>query len=935
MRRIQTLVTALAACAALLAPSPDAGAKPRKRRSAPGSAVAELEWEAGLIAWPQGHRAVPLSKERPERLQVPPGLREPRFAQLGRGVLRGLTVVLDLTPGTERIWVDTDRDGDLAEHRAVRWTLATPWRAYESVELALGKAPEPVSVDLEFRFQRSEGGERLTVRSLAHRRGRVVLAGRVRQLAVVDANANLRFDDEGEDYLYLDVDGDGALREGRGSYEAFPVGTPIRLGADGWVAAIPDEVATTVEFLRMSSPPAARPRRWVPEPEGETELGATPPAESFAALKARYERELLRAPDAAAGTLALIGSTGTEEAFEFLLKVIESEGPVDVRAAAVEALGQRRFVVDAGPVLAAIAPDGDSDFGAAAVRALHRMRHPQRERIYRDVLESGSRAARCEVGAHIGYVRTASARELVLYLLAKDPDEAVRRKAYVGARATALGPPRTAMLEMLRGEDDEVAALALRDLHAVGDRSIRPLALEAIESVREAPGKRRRLGLAAVDILASIVDRQIVEALRPLAKEEVLGDRIAQHLGDVRSQYEVDMLLSYLQSRVPAERAFGARVLGHVRQPRVTDRLLDVVGQETENEPLEAMLVAIGEHGSKRATDALLKLARDADPDVRPSVMRALASVGMDTPAVRRHFLRLLEARSWEERVLALEACTAAGDPSYAPAAVKSLTHPRWQVRLAAAQALDTLGVPESVDELITALEKEEHQRNREALRKALQHITGVNYYDDAGLWRKWYETVGKAAPSGPGRKAPGYAGKTTEAPPGKFYGILVRSHHVAFVLDRSGSMDWPDPTDEGGPDGMSRSKMEVAVEQLLGAVARIPDSGKVNVVLFGNSVSSWGSRLRKLSHGNRRALATFLRAQDPNGATNLYDALERAMDDPEADTVYLLSDGAANVGKHTEPSRIARDIHCVAARRHSSLLMRLARENGGDYVRH
>ena len=80
-------------------------------------------------------------------------------------------------------------------------------------------------------------------------------------------------------------------------------------------------------------------------------------------------------------------------------------------------------------------------------------------------------------------------------------------------------------------------------------------------------------------------------------------------------------------------------------------------------------------------------------------------------------------------------------------------------------------------------------------------------------------------------------------------------------------------------------------------------------------------------------------------GGTNLYDGLEKSLMDGNVDTVMLLSDGAPGAGRYVATPDILRAvrrlnqtrriaIHCVSLGRDSELLRRLARENGGKYVR-
>jgi hypothetical protein len=128
-------------------------------------------------------------------------------------------------------------------------------------------------------------------------------------------------------------------------------------------------------------------------------------------------------------------------------------------------------------------------------------------------------------------------------------------------------------------------------------------------------------------------------------------------------------------------------------------------------------------------------------------------------------------------------------------------------------------------------------------------------------------------------------------------------------------------------------------------AVRRLSSDARINVVFFASEIDSWRKSVTQLTTANRPALGKHLEKQEPEGDTNLWDGLEVALRDDAVDTVFLLSDGAPNVGRHRDTESILRAvrrtnqtrriaIHCVAIGRDSDLLRRLAAENAGSYAR-
>ena len=145
-------------------------------------------------------------------------------------------------------------------------------------------------------------------------------------------------------------------------------------------------------------------------------------------------------------------------------------------------------------------------------------------------------------------------------------------------------------------------------------------------------------------------------------------------------------------------------------------------------------------------------------------------------------------------------------------------------------------------------------------------------------------------------------------------------------------------------PAGLNGSKWETAVRELLRAVEQLEDGTQVNVILFETSVRSWRRAPQRLSAGTRSSLKRYLGKLGPSGATNLYDALERALRTPRIETIVLLSDGAPTNGRFIDDASILAAVHDMNRRRgivihtvsiggSSPLLRRIATQNDGEYV--
>jgi hypothetical protein len=441
------------------------------------------------------------------------------------------------------------------------------------------------------------------------------------------------------------------------------------------------------------------------------------------------------------------------------------------------------------------------------------------------------------------------------------------------------------------------------------------------------------LGLVstAIRVLAYEPDKAAMRALLPWAERgtDEVQLMLSRALRNARDPEVTRAVLAGLGEPSARARCFCIDTLTWFPDPSILPALLKAVAKEKHPEAARRMLLAIGRQEGV-PIDALARLARRADFPARGEVLRVLARIGRNDPAVVQLFAEALVSRSPEERILALDVVAKTGDASSAPAILACLDHEAWQVRLAAAEALRGVRVREAVPPLIERLDREESARVREAIAETLFSLTGQDLLDAADAWRAWWRDHGATfeVPATPPKRKADEGGTVA-----RFYGLPVRTERVCFVLDRSDSM-------EGIARG-GRTKLQVAVEELEAAVKRLPDRARVNVVLFDTEIESWKKSLVPLTDSNRAALRGFVEKQTPNGLTNVYDALEAALLTEGVDSIFLLSDGSPTAGeprtgssspRAAEPTRRMRSYR---RRGHDSdLLRRLAEENGGRYAR-
>jgi hypothetical protein len=293
-----------------------------------------------------------------------------------------------------------------------------------------------------------------------------------------------------------------------------------------------------------------------------------------------------------------------------------------------------------------------------------------------------------------------------------------------------------------------------------------------------------------------------------------------------------------------------------------------------------------------------------------------------------------------------------------------------WQVRSAAAFALARMKCKAVIPVLIDGLDAELRRKKDPwamdvRLHKILQGLTGQKVVQGSIVpWRAFWKAEGAsftvARAVEPGQK-PEQDNRYQ-----RFFNLEIQSDRVLFVLDFSGSMAEPvelETATTAANAGVKTTKAELVVSEIEKLVMSLPDGALVNIIVFSQDVRVWrqeGSRpaLVRLDDESRDdLLGNFLPTLRPDGPTNLYGALAKALDfggrglhdkyyEAGFDTLYVITDGAPTAGEITDKDEIRRRvrevnglrkiaIHCVTFGNQNDVdfLRPLAEENGGRHV--
>ncbi len=297
-------------------------------------------------------------------------------------------------------------------------------------------------------------------------------------------------------------------------------------------------------------------------------------------------------------------------------------------------------------------------------------------------------------------------------------------------------------------------------------------------------------------------------------------------------------------------------------------------------------------------------------------------------------------------------------------------------IKRSAVFTLELLDDPRCVKPLIDALAKADGLFAEE-LENTLHYFTGRSFDSSHGVWSKWWGKEGEAWLSTESterhekKTATAHKGGTTS-----FYGVETKSKRIVFVLDRSGSMKSPASEDskkpkptgpvtgDGGkagkkddPDIRGDTKMEVAKNQLAWSIKTLPKDVHFNVVFYSNGIEVWKTppEMVPATPGYKSKATEWFMEIGPQGSTRTFDALLKALEyavaEGGADTIFLLSDGTPTVpagnkalkgadlereyGAFLEKNKLYKCVvHTIGVgpSHNRTLMRRIASDTGGTY---
>lgn len=286
--------------------------------------------------------------------------------------------------------------------------------------------------------------------------------------------------------------------------------------------------------------------------------------------------------------------------------------------------------------------------------------------------------------------------------------------AELGARALGRTRSIEAVAPLLRLFDDDTLAV-----HAY--RALVTLAQSWPDEVRNAlaPLVQGRLQPHEVRAWAEIVGAGAVDVIRRAVNDADPALRAAATEASLFTRHEtLSVLRASLMDESTLVRRAAARTIAHLA-PADAETLLGRALIDTDASVLALACTAAGEVGSTASLARLKELTRHADASVVLSAIEALALLGRLPDD-----LLMWAAMHGDEEVLKLAFSLGADRPLLHGKALSALSHPRWDVRVAAARLLSVAAGREAVAPLLDAVARETDAVARQLLSDAADALT-------------------------------------------------------------------------------------------------------------------------------------------------------------------------------------------------------------------
>ena len=510
--------------------------------------------------------------------------------------------------------------------------------------------------------------------------------------------------------------------------------------------------------------------------------------------------------------------------------------------------------------------------------------------------------------------------------------------------------PKLDIAEVVRATGDrspKIRVRAIQELEARGDTRAESMLESLLGASWTLPADRlyaatallRSRGVEFADDLIKLATRK--------AQSELFALGVADLLDGLDDPGIDKKILKKLGKGKGLERLFWLRAARGLEDPKV-DKVLIKLIKDKDARVARTALSYIAARRMFDASEDLDKFVTKAkDPELIAEALETLTVLRKGDPEWVDQLVLHSQSEDRSIRNAALGALAAIKDPKASEALLIALGHTDWSTRLVAVKALEERRRPEAVGPLIARL-PEENGRLADEIADALFSLTGQHYRTNFGLWERWWkdsEDGFKVVSKAELRKLvkAEEERRLRQVTRTEFFGVKIQSNRVIFILDVSGSM--LEPTLGRYSSEAGKPRITVAKKELIRVINGLDRRSFFNMIVFSDGAFPWADTITPYDAESVQDAKEFVGRLGAQGGTNLYAALALAFEDPEVDTIYVLSDGEPTVGSVIDPASI-RDrvaqwnrnrgivIHTIAVGGNLRVLEWLAQDTGGKHVR-
>lgn len=495
--------------------------------------------------------------------------------------------------------------------------------------------------------------------------------------------------------------------------------------------------------------------------------------------------------------------------------------------------------------------------------------------------------------------------------------------------------------------------LAVR-LMAMGEYARRDpkAASKLVEPLYKQVEERVEVRVQAAEIMAETGGKKIVKRFVSAGGKFATPEKLRMALAGLVAKINDGATNKKLRKGLDKGRSYQQRFqLAALRNAELKDldeSVLELLAKSDDVEVQRAAAEFLAKRSVKRAAPEIEKLlAKSEDARWGAEILDLLGMLHAGEADWIERLREYAESEAPEIRNGAIRHLGLRQDMGSLDLMLKGLRSGDWSTRLASLHALGELRNARAVGPIIERMQEETGRMNVE-FAEVLYSLTGQPFRRSETRWLAWWKREGsnfevislaELEDSTRQRDLRRMKSSTTS----KLFGIQIVSHRVIFIVDVSGSME--ETMRRESKSAIAETRMSVARRELVQAISSLENGALYNLITFSTSVNTWlKDGMAAVQEASRAEAKKFVRGLRAGGGTNLFDALEVAFEDPNVDTIFVISDGEPSYGRvldvHEIRDAVARwnrnrgiQINTIGIGTELSILEWLAEDSGGKSV--